>query len=94
VGWTVKTYLMYDHVPANLYRKIIVDTDGKKYRLRITVGEVSDTHPYDHLEKNRHSRLYRGQNEATEAAEILFKKFGSIGWHVYSPQRDAAENYL
>jgi hypothetical protein len=94
VGWTVKTYLMYDHVPANLYRKIIVETDGKKYRLRITVGEVSGTHPYDHLEKNRHSRLYRGQNEATEAAEILYKKFGSIGWHVYSPQRDAAETYL
>lgn len=79
---------MYDHIPASLYRKIIVETDGKKYRLRISVGEVSESHPYGHVEKNRHSRLYGGENEATEAAESLFRKFESVGWHLCSPALD------
>jgi hypothetical protein len=74
VGLIVKSYLMYDHIPASLYRKIIVETDGKKYRLRISEGEVSESHPYEHVEKNRHSRVYGRENEATEAAEMLFRK--------------------
>jgi hypothetical protein len=76
---------MYDHIPASLYRRILVETDGKKYWLRISEGEVNESQPYTHVEKNRHSRLYRGESEATKAAEMLFKKFESVGWHVYSP---------
>ena len=81
----VKSYLMYDHVPARLYRHILVETDGKKYRLRILEGEVSDSQPYVHVERNRHSRLYRGENKAREAAEMLLRRFEYVGWHVYSP---------
>jgi hypothetical protein len=88
VGLIVKSYLMYDQIPASLYRKVIVETDGKKYRLRISEGEVSESHPYEHVETNRHSRLYGGENEATEAAESLFRKFESVGWHLYSPALD------
>jgi hypothetical protein len=88
VGLIVKSYLMYDHIPASLYRKIIVETNGKKYRLRISEGEVNESHPYEHVEKNRHSRLYGGENEATEAAESLFRKFESVGWHLYDPALD------
>jgi hypothetical protein len=84
VGLIVKSYLMYDHIPASLYRKIIVETDGRKFRLRISEGEVSESHPYEHVEKNRHSRLYGGENEATEAAEMLFRRFESVGWHLCS----------
>ena len=82
MGLIVKSYLMHDHIPASLYRKIIVDTDGKKYRLRISEGEVSESHPYEHVGKNRRSRLYRAANDATEAAESLFRKFESVGWHL------------
>jgi hypothetical protein len=88
VGLLVKSYLMYDHIPASLYRKILVETDGKKYRLRISEGEVSESQPYVHVERNRHSRLYCGENEATEAAEMLSRKFASVGWHLYSPSLD------
>jgi hypothetical protein len=88
VGLIVKSYLMYDQIPASLYRKVIVETDGKKYRLRISEGEVSESHPYEHVEMNRHSRLYGGESEATEAAESLFRKFESVGWHLYSPALD------
>jgi hypothetical protein len=88
VGLIVKSYPMYDQIPASLYRKVIVETDGKKYRLRISEGEVSESHPYEHVEMNRHSRLYGGENEATEAAESLFRKFESVGWHLYSPALD------
>ena len=84
MGFILKHYLMYDHVPASLYRKIVVETDGKKFRLRISEGEVSETHPYEHVEKNRHSRLYGGENEAKEAAEMLYLKFESVGWHLCS----------
>ena len=84
MGLIVKSYLMYDQIPASLYRKVIVETDGKKYRLRISEGEVSESHPYDHIEMNRHSRLYSGECEATEAAESLSRKFESVGWRVYS----------
>jgi hypothetical protein len=80
----VTSYLMYDHIPASLYRNIVVESDGKKYRLRISEGEVSVSQPYVHVEKNRHSRLYPGESEATKAAEKLYRKFESIGWHVYS----------
>ena len=80
MGLILKSYLMYDHIPASLYREMIVETDGKKYRLRISEGEVNESHPYQHLEKNRHSRLYSGENEAKEAAESLFRKFESVGW--------------
>jgi hypothetical protein len=45
VGLTVKSYLMYNQTPASLYRKLIVETYGKKYRLRISEGEVSERHP-------------------------------------------------
>jgi hypothetical protein len=83
VGLTVKSYLMYNQTPASLYRKLIVETDGKKYRLRISEGEVSERHPYDLVEMNRHSRLYREENKATEAAESLFRKFESVGWHLF-----------
>ena len=84
MGLNLKTYLMYDHIPASLYRKIAVETDGKKFRLRISEGEVSDTHPYEHVEKNRHSRLYAEEAEAKEAAEMLCLKFESVGWHLCS----------
>jgi hypothetical protein len=76
----VKSYLMYDQIPASLYRKFMVETDGKKYRLRVSEGEVSQNPPYEHVEMNRHSRLYGGENEAKEAAESLFRKFESVGW--------------
>jgi hypothetical protein len=36
---------MYDHIPASLYRNILVETNGKKYRLRISEGEVSESKP-------------------------------------------------
>jgi hypothetical protein len=85
VALIVKSYLMYDHIPARLYRNILVETDGKKYRLRILEGEVSESQPYVHVERNRHSRLYGGENKAREAAEMLLRKFESVGWHVYSP---------
>jgi hypothetical protein len=75
---------MYDHIPASLYRNILVETNGKKYRLRISEGEVSESKPFVHVEKNRRSRLYRRESEATKAAEKLYKEFESIGWHVYS----------
>ncbi len=88
MGLIVKSYLMYDHIPASLFRKFIVETDGKKYRLRISEGEVSESHPYEHVEKNRHSRLYGGENEAMQAAESLFRKFESIGWHLCSRALD------
>jgi hypothetical protein len=67
VGLIVKSYLMYDQIPARLYRKIVVETNGKKHRLRISEGEVSENHPYEHVEMNRHSELYGGENEAVEA---------------------------
>jgi hypothetical protein len=73
VGLIVKSYLMYNQIPASLYRKVIVETDGKKYRLRISEGEVSESHPYELVEMNRYSKLYRRENEATEAADILFR---------------------
>jgi hypothetical protein len=85
VGLIVKSYLMYNQIPANLCRKVIVETDGKKYRLRISEGEVSESHPYELVEMNRHSRLYRREKEATEAAEILFRKFESVGWRLSTP---------
>jgi hypothetical protein len=85
VALIVKSYLMYDHIPASLYRRILIETDGKKYRLRIAEGEVSESQPYVHVEKNRHSRLYREESEATKAAEMLFRKFESVGWHLYIP---------
>jgi hypothetical protein len=85
VGLIVKSYLLYNQTPASLYRKLLVETDGKKYRLRILEGEVSGSRPYVHLERNRHSKLYRGENKAREAAEMLFRKFESVGWRVFSP---------
>jgi hypothetical protein len=85
VALIVKSYLMYDHIPARLYRNILVETDGKKYRLRILEGEVSESQPNVHVERNRHSRLCGGENKAREAAEILLRRFESVGWHVYSP---------
>jgi hypothetical protein len=85
VALIVTSYLMYDDIPARLYRNIIVETDGKKYRLRILEGEVSESQPYVHVERNRHSRLYRGENKAREAAEMLLRRFEYVGWHVYSP---------
>ena len=88
MGLIVKSYLMYDRIPASLYRKFIVETDGKKYRLRVSEGEVSESHPYEHVEKDRHSRLYGRENEAVEAAESLFRKFESIGWHPCSRALD------
>jgi hypothetical protein len=84
VGLIVRSYMMYNQIPAGLYRKVVVETDGKKYRLRISEGEVSESHPYEHIERSRHSRLYGGESEATEAAECLSRKFESVGWHVYS----------
>jgi hypothetical protein len=81
----VTSYLMYDDTPARLYRNILVETDGKKYRLRILEGEVSDSQPYLHVERNRHSRLYRGENKAREAAEMLLRRFEYVGWHLYTP---------
>ena len=85
VALIVKSYLMYDDIPARLYRNILVETDGKKYRLRILEGEVSESHPCVHVERNRRSRLYGGENKAREAAEMLLRKFEYVGWHVYSP---------
>jgi hypothetical protein len=87
-GLILKTYLMYDHMPASLYRRMIVETDGKKYRLRISEGEVNYGHPYQHLEKNRHSKLYGKASEAKEAAESLFRKFESVGWLLGDSERD------
>jgi hypothetical protein len=75
----VTSYLMYDDIPARLYRNILVETDGKKYRLRILQGEVSGSQPYVHLERNRHSRLYGGEDKAREAAEMLLRKFEYVG---------------
>jgi hypothetical protein len=85
VALIVTSYLMYDDIPARLYRNILVETDGKKYRLRILEGEVSERQPYVHVERNRHSRLYRGENKAREAAEMLLRRFEYVGWHVYGP---------
>jgi hypothetical protein len=78
VALIVKSYLMYDHIPARLYRNILVETDGRKYGLRILEGELSGSQPYVHLERNRHSRLYAGENKAREAAEMLFRTFESV----------------
>jgi hypothetical protein len=89
LGLIVKSYLIYNKIPASLYRKVIVETDGKKYRLRISEGELSESHPYELVEMNRHSKLYGGVNEATEAAEILFRKFESVGWRLSSPTLDS-----
>jgi hypothetical protein len=89
VGLIVKSYLIYNQIPASLYRKVIVETDGKKYRLRISEGEVRGSDPYELVEMNSHSRLYGGENEATEAAEILFRKFESVGWCLSSPALDS-----
>jgi hypothetical protein len=80
----VTSHLMYDDIPARLYRNILVETDGKKYRLRILEGEVSDNQPYVHVERNRHGRLYGGENKAREAAEMLLRRYEYVGWHVYS----------
>jgi hypothetical protein len=85
VALIVTSYLMYDDIPARLYRNILVETDGKKYRLRILEGEVSEGQPYVHVERNRHSSLYRGENKARDAAEMLLRRFEYIGWYVYSP---------
>ena len=41
MGRIVKNYLMYDHIAASLYRKMIVETDGKKYRLRVSPRHIS-----------------------------------------------------
>jgi hypothetical protein len=84
VALIIKSYLMYDDIPARLYRNIIVETDGRKYRLRILEGEVSEGQPYVHVERNRRSRLYRGENKAREAAEMLLRKFEYVGWHLYT----------
>lgn len=88
MGLIVKSYLMYNQIPASLYRKVIVETDGKKYRLRISEGEVSESHPHELVEMNRHSRLYGGEKEATEAAQSLFRKFESVGWRLSTPTPD------
>jgi hypothetical protein len=85
VALIVTSYLMYDDIPARLYRNILVETDGKKYRLRVLKGEVSEGQPYVHVERNRHSRLYGGENKARAAAEMLLGKFEYVGWHVYTP---------
>jgi hypothetical protein len=84
VALIIKSYSMYDQIPASLYRRIVFETDGKKYRLRILEGEVIDSQPYVHIERKRHSRLYSGKKEAGEAAEMLLRKFESVGWHVCS----------
>jgi hypothetical protein len=81
----VTSYLMYDDIPARPYRNIIVEPDGKKYRLRILEGEVSEGQPCVHVERNRHSRLYGGENKAREAAEMLLRRFEYVGWHLYTP---------
>jgi hypothetical protein len=77
---------MYNQIPASLFRKLIVklivETVGKKYRLRIVEGEVSDSDPHEFVEMNRHSRLYGAEDDATEAAESLFRQFKSVGWHL------------
>jgi hypothetical protein len=88
LGLIIKSYLIYNQIPASLYRKMIVETDGKKYRLRISEGEVRGSHPYELVEMNSHSSLYRGEKEATEAAEILFRKFESVGWRLSSAALD------
>ena len=92
MGSIVKSYLIYNQIPASLYRKVIVETDGKKYRLRVSEGEVGESHPYHLVEKNRHSRLYGGEIEATDAAERLFRKFESVGWQLFSPALDAEQS--
>jgi hypothetical protein len=89
LGLIVKSYLIYNQIPASLYRKLIVETDGKKYRLRISEGEVSESRPYELVEMNSHSTLYGGINEATEAAEMLFRKFESVGWRLSGPALDS-----
>jgi hypothetical protein len=90
VALIVKSYIMYDDIPARLYRNLLVETDGRKFRLRILEGEVSASQPYVHVERNRHSRLYAGETKAREAAEMLLRKFVSVGWHVYSPAASRA----
>jgi hypothetical protein len=77
---------MYDHLPARLYRHILVETDGKNYRLSILEGEVSESQPFVHVERNRHSRLYGGKKKAREAAEMLLRRFESVGWYLYTPK--------
>jgi hypothetical protein len=89
LGLIIKSYLIYNQIPASLYRKVIVETDGKKYRLRIWEGEVKGSQPYELVEMSSHSRLYVGEKEATEAAEILLRKFESVGWHLSSPALDS-----
>ncbi len=89
MGLILKSYLIYNQIPASLYRKMIVETDGKKYRLRISEGEVRGSDPYELVEMNSRSRLYGGEKEATEAAEILLKKFESVGWRLSSPALDS-----
>jgi hypothetical protein len=84
VALIVKSYLIYDDIPARLYRKLIVQTDGRKYRLHILEGEVSGSQPYVHLERNGHSRLCGGEHKAREAAEMLLRKFEYVGWHLYT----------
>jgi hypothetical protein len=70
VALIVTSYLMYDHIPARLYRNIFVETDGRK--LRILEGEVSESQPCVHVERNRHidctaERLkQRGSRDAVE----------------------------
>jgi hypothetical protein len=81
----VNNDLMYDHILARLNRNILVETDGKKYRLRILEGEVSESQPYVDAERNPHSRLYREENKARDATEMLFRKCESVSWYVYSP---------
>jgi hypothetical protein len=88
LGLIIKSYLIYNQIPASLYRKVIVETDGKKYRLRISEGEVRGNQPSELVEMNSHSRLYGGEKEATEAAEILLRKFESVGWRLASPPHD------
>ena len=73
MGLIVKSYLMYDQNPARLYRKIIVETNGKKYRLRISEGEVSENHPYEHVEMNRHSKLYGGRTKQRRRRRACLK---------------------
>jgi hypothetical protein len=88
LGLIIKSYLIYNQTPASLYRKMTVETDGKKYRLRISEGEVRGSHPYELIEMNSHSRLYGEEKGATEAAEILLRKFESVGWRLASPPHD------
>jgi hypothetical protein len=50
---------------------------------------VRGSDPYELVEMNSHSRLYGGENEATEAAETLFRKFESVGWCLSIPALDS-----